>query len=87
MNPVLHLTISVCSCAATTALAQSPREWTNSLGMKMVAIAPGSFQMGSVDGEFDEQPVHRVRITQSFSMAATEVNNAQYERFDSGHKT
>jgi formylglycine-generating enzyme len=58
----------------------------NSLGMKLIAVAPGSFQMGSKDGDFDEQPVHRVTIRRPFSLAATEVSNAQYERFDPKHK-
>ncbi len=50
-------------------------------------IPAGSFEMGSADGEFDERPVHRVTISRPFLLAATEVSNAQYERFDPGHKT
>lgn len=37
-------------------------------------------------GDFDEKPLHRVRITHSFRMSAFEVTNAQYEQFDPGHK-
>ena len=37
-------------------------------------------------GEADEQPVHRVTISNDFYMSATEVTNAQYERFDPSHK-
>ena len=45
--------------------------------------------MGSAGyGEnFDEQPAHRVILSQPIRMAATEVTNAQYEQFDLGHKT
>jgi formylglycine-generating enzyme required for sulfatase activity len=66
---------------------------TNSLGMKMVRIEPGSFRMGSPDGEtrlpsdqWDEQPIHEVSITRSFYMTAMEVSNAQYEHFDPEHR-
>lgn len=38
------------------------------------------------DGDFDERPVREVIITQPFYMAATEVTNAQYERFDPSHR-
>ncbi len=61
--------------------------FTNSLNMHMVRIQPGSFNMGSRHGgDFDEQPVHRVIITQPFAMSATEVTNQQYEQFDKGHR-
>lgn len=59
---------------------------TNSLGTTLVRIQPGSFEMGSPDGDFDEQPVHSVRITRPFFMAATEISNAQYEQFDPAHR-
>ncbi len=58
----------------------------NSLGMKLVRIEPGDFQMGSTEGEFDEQPVHAVTISQPFYMSVTEVTNAQYEQFDPAHR-
>ena len=58
----------------------------NSLGMKMVPVRPGSFIMGSERGDWDERPVHRVAITRAFFIGATEVTNAQYERFDPEHK-
>ncbi|MBI4556233.1 MAG: SUMF1/EgtB/PvdO family nonheme iron enzyme [Candidatus Hydrogenedentes bacterium] len=36
-------------------------------------------------GDFDEHPVHEVRITEPFFMAAMEVTNAQYEQYDFNH--
>ncbi len=60
----------------------------NSIGMEMVFIPAGSFTMGS-DGKgfnHDEAPIHQVTISQPFLMGATEVTNAQYEKFDSEHK-
>jgi sulfatase modifying factor 1 len=47
---------------------------------KLVAIPEGWFLMGSSTGQDCEQPVHRVWID-SFWLAATQVTNAEYERF------
>ncbi len=75
----------------TVVAAQAPgmpgdAPMTNTLGMTLVRIEAGEFAMGSNDGEYDEQPVRRVRITQPFFMTATEVTNSQYEQFDPDHK-
>ncbi|TFG49332.1 MAG: formylglycine-generating enzyme family protein [Candidatus Brocadiia bacterium] len=37
-------------------------------------------------GDFDERPVHKVKITKPFYMATLEVTNFQYELFDASHK-
>ncbi len=78
-------------------------EVVNSIGMALVRIAPGTFEMG-VDstplpaallkgppgvifdrpsdlGDYDEVPVHKVTITKSFWIGATEVTVAQYRQF------
>lgn len=68
------------------AMPQGP-QFINSLGMKFVRIEPGAFLMGSAEeGDFDERPVHRVTISRAFYLGATEVTNAQYERFDPSHR-
>ncbi len=59
---------------------------TNSLGMELVRIQPGSFSMGSNQDDWDERPAHEVTISGSFLMGVTEVTNAQYEQFDPRHK-
>jgi formylglycine-generating enzyme len=72
-------------------------EFTNSLGMRLVRIAPGDFLMGSGDQpprsreewdarDGDESPAHRVTISQPFHLGTCEVTNAQYEQFDPEHK-
>jgi formylglycine-generating enzyme required for sulfatase activity len=72
---------------ATVRGAGTPKILTNSIGMKFVRIESGSFLMGSEKGgDFDERPVHRVWISRSFDMAATEVSNAQYEQFAPAHR-
>jgi formylglycine-generating enzyme required for sulfatase activity len=61
--------------------------FVNSIGMEFVRIRAGSFLMGQKQGgDWDERPVHRVRITKSFGMALTEVTNTQYEQFDPEHR-
>lgn len=56
---------------------------TNSIGMKLVLIPAGKFQMGSPDSDADalggEKPQHPVQITEPFYLGATEVTQEQYE--------
>ncbi len=59
---------------------------TNSLKMNFIKINPGSFYMGSNQGEYDEKPIHRVAIFSPFSISTTPVTNSQYEQFDLNHK-
>lgn len=68
--------------------SRTTAQQTNSTGMQMVSIPAGSFYMGSgrAGEDADESPVHRVTISKSFLMSATEVTNKQYEVFDPAHK-
>ena len=64
-----------------------PEEFTNTLGIKFVRIENGQFEMGQEEGgDFDERPVHKVRISFSFLMSVTEITNGQYELYDPEHK-
>jgi formylglycine-generating enzyme required for sulfatase activity len=58
---------------------------TTSLGMNLVLIPAGSFDMGSPDSvkdaQDDEKPRHRVRITRPFYLGTTEVTVGQFRRF------
>ena len=47
--------------------------------MAMIPIAAGAFTMGSTDGDWDEQPVHRVVINRALFMS-------QFSGEASGHK-
>ena len=51
---------------------------TNSLGMKLMGVPAGTFQMGSSNGEANENPIHTVNITQGFYMGRTEVTQAEW---------
>jgi formylglycine-generating enzyme required for sulfatase activity len=69
----------------------------NSVGMRMIRIEPGTFQMGnkalvpeelkgplhSPTGDWDERPVHRVTISRAFYISEAEVTVEQFRRFDS----
>ena len=46
----------------------------------MAYINPGSFQMGSNDGDSDEKPVHTVTIQKGFYLGKTEVTIKEYNR-------
>jgi len=60
-----------------------PLEVTNSIGMKLVLVPAGEFEMGTpesfVDRNPDEYP-HRVRITKAFYLSVCEVTQGEYER-------
>ncbi|MGA2034259.1 MAG: SUMF1/EgtB/PvdO family nonheme iron enzyme [Thermoguttaceae bacterium] len=73
------------------------KEFVNSLGMKLMRIAPGEFVMGSGESpprnakewesrDWDESPAHKVKISKPFFLGACEVTNAQYEQFDPEHR-
>ena len=53
--------------------------------MKLMRIPAGKFIMGDAGGEPDESPPAPVTIDSDFWMAAFEVTNAQYHRFDPAH--
>lgn len=74
----------------------APKASTNSIGMKLVTIPAGEFQMGSDEPLVDalkfysytepkwltrEHPQHKVRITKSFDMGQYEVTLGQFRTF------
>lgn len=50
-----------------------------SLGMELVYVAPGSFQMGSNDGISIEKPVHTVQISRGYWIGKHEITQQEYE--------
>ena len=52
---------------------------TNSIGMKLKLLPPGTFMMGDANGESNETP-HEVTLTQSLKMSVYEVTQSQYEQ-------
>lgn len=51
--------------------------YKNQTGIEFVLIPPGSFMMGSNNGEADEKPAHQVTINYSFYMGKYEVTKEQ----------
>jgi formylglycine-generating enzyme required for sulfatase activity len=56
-----------------------PQEITTRIGMTLVRIPAGEFQMGSNEGGDDERPVHRVRISAPFYLGKYKVTQAQWK--------
>ena len=73
--------------------ASPPKSIKNSIGMTLVLIPPGEFQMGSPDSDDlargDEKPPHRVRIIRPFYLGIHEVTRGQFRRFveETGYQT
>lgn len=76
----------------TTCLAQDDKPWERQGtrvgeeivgpdGGTMVWVPAGEFDMGSEGGNYDERPVHRVRITEGFWLGKCPVTNAQYRGY------
>ncbi|MCO5236475.1 MAG: SUMF1/EgtB/PvdO family nonheme iron enzyme [Chitinophagaceae bacterium] len=78
-----------------------PAAITNSLGMQFRLIPGGTFRMGEANrvnagklgapaylehGDYDEQPVHNVKISNSFYIARDQVTVEDYQKFDPGYK-
>jgi formylglycine-generating enzyme required for sulfatase activity len=63
--------------------AQSPKEITNSIGMKLVLIPKGTFMMGSPEieeGHQKDENQHEVTISKGYYLGVYEVTQAQYEK-------
>lgn len=56
-----------------------PKTLRNSISVEFVLIPAGEFLMGSHDGNADERPVHRVRLSRPFYLGKHEVTQAQWE--------
>ena len=69
----------------------SDQSVTNSVGMELVPIPAGSFQMGTLGGasdvRADETPSRNVAITRSFYLGRYEVTQAEYEQVFPGRKS
>lgn len=63
-----------------------PVDQTNSVGMKLVLVPPGEFEMGSPDepgtasSTSGERPSHRVRINRPFLLGVYEVTQAEFQK-------
>jgi formylglycine-generating enzyme required for sulfatase activity len=65
---------------------------TNTIGLTLVYIPPGTFQMGSPaseKGRQDDELQHEVKITRGFYLGTTEVTIGQFRKFvtETGYRT
>jgi formylglycine-generating enzyme required for sulfatase activity len=51
---------------------------SNSVGMELVLVQPGTFLMGSDSGNADEKPIHSVTISKPFYIGKYEVTQKQW---------
>jgi formylglycine-generating enzyme required for sulfatase activity len=69
---------------SSPASGQQLKEFTNSIGMKLVLIPAGTFSMGSPVGEdpsrSDDELTHEVTISEPFYLGVVEVTQGQYEK-------
>jgi len=84
---------AICRCILVVSLwigggsifsnAQSPKEITNSIGIKLVLIPKGTFMMGSPASEerrVGNETQHEVTISKDYYLGVTEVTQGQYEK-------
>jgi formylglycine-generating enzyme required for sulfatase activity len=82
MTVTVTVVLATCLGCAEAVLAQSDKEITNSIGMKLVLIPKGTFMMGSPEseeGRSDDESQHEVTLSKDFYLGVTEVTQGQYE--------
>jgi len=80
-SPVVAPVVTPAPVFGRGAAAGQP-SFVNTVGIRMVLIPAGEFEMGSSKSEswrYDEEKLHPVKITKPFYLAATEVTQAQFE--------
>ena len=82
------LDIALTSEAELKAAANPALINSASIGLRLRKIAPGNFTMGtprSDQGRQANEVQRAVKLTRAFYLATTEITNAQYRQFRSGH--
>jgi formylglycine-generating enzyme len=85
MLPQFTAMLGILSFLAMATNSSYPPTITNSLGMELVMIKPGSFEMGSPEDESgrdtDEGPLHKVEIQHPIYLSKYEVTRGQFGQF------
>ncbi len=79
----LVIVLVVTGCSSEPVNTQASKAITNSIGMKLVLIPGGTFQMGSPEseeGRDEDEELHQVTISKDFFLGTYEVTQAQYEQ-------
>ncbi len=80
--PAIVCMVALLASCADRKPAPTQNYITNRLKMQFVYVPPGSFLMGSPSnetGRFDDETLHKVKITKGFYMQTTEVTQRQWE--------
>lgn len=70
--------------------ARNPPRLSSKGGPQLVLVAPGEFTMGSARGTQGRQTneaLRPVKLSRAFYLSTTEISNAQYRQFASGHSS
>jgi len=59
--------------------AHTPGEEQTFADIELVWVPPGTFTMGSEDGDFDERPAHRVTLSRGFWLGKYELTKGQWK--------
>jgi formylglycine-generating enzyme required for sulfatase activity len=81
-RPILALVVLVASGLSAGRAADEEKNITNSIGMKLVLIPAGKFQMGSPEteeGRESKELQHEVTITRPFYLGVYEVTQREWE--------
>jgi formylglycine-generating enzyme required for sulfatase activity len=88
--------VAVIAAGQLRGQGEGARAYKNSVGIKMIRIPAGRFRMGNdratdpaalgqhllfTEGDYDEKPVHEVRLTHDFWISETEVTVDQFQKF------
>jgi formylglycine-generating enzyme required for sulfatase activity len=84
-SPVITSQVHTSPPAVASSPVPAPIQiMTNSLGMKLAAIPPGRFTMGSPESEtgrlVDEGPQHEVELTKGFHLGVCPVTQDEYQQ-------
>ena len=71
--------LTLVGCGGSDSGPKSLESVTNSIGMEMLIVPGGKFQMGSRRGDVRELPVHEVTISKPYGLGRTEVTEEQYQ--------
>lgn len=72
--------IALGGCSKNSANSSPGTVVKNSSGMEFAFVPAGSFQMGSANGDPNEQPVHQVTFARGFYLGRYEVTQAQWQK-------
>jgi formylglycine-generating enzyme required for sulfatase activity len=76
--------VALAFAAALASVVEAPPSFTNSIGIRMIRIEPGTYLMSSPDGEKgrrgNEPPQRRVTFDRAFYVSECKITQEQYRR-------